>query len=109
MSEKQWELVETDPISGRQIFKLNDRSYSDGGHDFGVSESFEVRDASGALLMRAHGSAMGSHYCHVMLFFVEGTNGTQVRLDESDNMKDGIFDVPDKFIEGTLSACMSRM
>ncbi len=109
MAAETWELLDTDPVSGRQIYKQNDHFKYEGGHDFRTSENFEVRDANGEMLMRAHGSAEGSYYCHVMLFFVEGSNGTQVRLDESDNMEDGIFDVPDKFIDETLSACMSRV
>lgn len=95
--EKSWKEIDHDPVSDRRIFKADDpdgdRYY--GGHDFRVAADFEVRDANGDVLMKSSGSAKGEYWCGVFLWFVKGSNGRKVRLDESDRAEDEIFDVPD--------------
>ncbi|MEM6589568.1 MAG: hypothetical protein AAF641_14065 [Pseudomonadota bacterium] len=96
-----WELLASDAASGRQIYKKdvppagtsNTSTY--GTYDFKVAADFEVRDAEGRVLLTTHGSASGEYYCCVFLWFVDGSDGTQVRLEESNREDHPILDVPD--------------
>ncbi|KMW58269.1 hypothetical protein AIOL_003240 [Candidatus Rhodobacter oscarellae] len=93
-----WTLEETDPTSGRQIFARPSEPIGKGDtgtHDFKIARDFQVRSAAGEVLLEAHGSAAGEYWCGAFLFFVDGSAGRQVRLDESDRAEDVIMDVPD--------------
>ncbi len=99
--ETDWELMATDAASGRQIFKKdvpNDPGFGadSGTYDFFVSAAFEVRDSNGAVLLKTSGSARGEYWCGVFLWFVEGSDGTRVRIDRSDDEETQILDVPDR-------------
>ncbi len=93
---KPWEEVDHDRVSGRRIFNRETESGNGGygGHHFEVSADFEVRDTNGRILLKKSGSAKGEYWCGVFLWFVEGSEGRQVRLDESDE-EDRTFNVPD--------------
>lgn len=96
---KTWTHQQTDQSSGRQIFKRDVAPITNTirhGYDFKVAADFEVRDAQGQVLMSAYGMASGEYWCGVFLWFVKGSSGTQVRLDESDKSEDTILDVPDQ-------------
>lgn len=97
MTEKNWKEIDHDPVSDRRIFKADDSDEGKyyGGYDFKVAADFEVRDANGDVLMTSSGSAKGEYWCGVFLWFVKGSNGRKVRLDESDRDEDEFYDVPD--------------
>ncbi|MEM7429083.1 MAG: hypothetical protein AAF441_23595 [Pseudomonadota bacterium] len=93
-----WEEVDHDAASGRRIFKAEEEvapSGNYGTYQFKTAARFEVRNADGEVLFKTSGSASGEHWCGVFLWFVEGSEGRRVRLDESDTESDEFFDVPD--------------
>lgn len=93
-----WEEIDHDPTSNRRIFKTDDlveQSGHYGTYDFKAEATFEVRNADGEVLLRTFGSARGEYWCGVFLWFVKGSEGQQVLLDESDNKVDRIIEVPD--------------
>lgn len=95
---RKWEQIDHDPASGRVIFKADEEVNRPGlyrGNDHVVEAVFEVRTAQGTVLWRTWESAKGEYWCGVFLWFVKGSNGTQVRLDCSDVEVDEIIDVPD--------------
>lgn len=98
---RKWGLQDTDSVSGRQIFKMDvpiesdSRAGSYGTYDFKVQADFEVRDKAGRVLLKTSGSASGEYWCGVFLWFVDGSDGTKVRLEETDQEKDTILLVPD--------------
>ncbi|MEM1317931.1 MAG: hypothetical protein AAGF29_06680 [Pseudomonadota bacterium] len=98
---KDWELMATDDVSGRQIFKRDvpvvslGRPSNYGTYDFRVEAEFEVRDRAGRVLFETSGSASGEYWCGVFLWFVEGTDGTKVRLEESDRAEPLVIDIPE--------------
>lgn len=95
-----WELLDTDESSGRQIFKRDvprdagSAQSTYGTYDFKVQAEFEVRDPAGNVLLKTSGTAKGEYWCGVFLWFVEGSNGTQVRLEESDSAEKPALNVP---------------
>lgn len=93
-----WQEEEKDDASGRTIFARevpHGREGNYGTHDFAMQREFQVRAANGEVLLQKSGSTEGEYWCGVFLFFVEGTDGKRVRLDESDKPEDSFFDVPD--------------
>ena len=95
---RNWEQLDHDPASGRVIFKADEDVHRPGlyrGNDHIVGAMFEVRTAQGTVLLRTSGTAKGEYWCGVFLWFVKDSNGTQVRLDCSDEEVDDIIDVPD--------------
>ncbi|MEM1306557.1 MAG: hypothetical protein AAGG99_03450 [Pseudomonadota bacterium] len=95
--DKPWEEIDHDPVSGRRIF-MRETSFGTGGyggHDFEISADFEVRDATGRVLLTTCGSAKGEYWCGTRLMFVEGTNGQRVALYESHRTATTSLDVPD--------------
>lgn len=93
-----WKELDHDPISGCKIYAADgsaDPKNPLSRFNATVEEQFEVRNAKEEVLLRAFGSANGEHWAGVFLFFVEGSDGKRVRLDQSD--KDDIFyDVPNE-------------
>ena len=104
--KRNWEEVDHDPVSGRRIFKSRDsencRYYGD--YSFMEAADFEVRCPDGRVLREMSGSAKGEHWCGVFLWFVKGSDGRQVRLDESDREEDEFYDVPDIPLQKTSAA-----
>lgn len=97
--DREWEQVDHDPVSGRRIFKadtLHSGGRLGGTYDFKIEADFEVRDETGLVLMRSSGSASGEYWCGVTLTFVDGSDGKQVRLWESDVDDAQIYSVPDR-------------
>lgn len=95
---KSWTLEATDPASGRAIYARDAEPIGQadtGTYDFKIARDFQVRDAQGAVLLQAYGTAKGEYWCGAFLFFVEGSKGTRVRLEESDAPEDLFYDVPD--------------
>lgn len=96
-----WELLDSDAPSGRQIYKQDvpplraSKTSNYGTYDFKVAADFEVRDAQGQVLLTASGAAQGDYWCGVFLWFIKGSHGSQVRLEQSDTEDDIILDVPD--------------
>ncbi|GAA6179971.1 hypothetical protein NBRC116594_14090 [Shimia sp. NS0008-38b] len=93
-----WQEEEKDSVSGRIIFARDiprKRQGTYGTHDFATAREFQVRSKAGDVLFQVSGSAEGEYWCGVFLFFVEGSEGRQVKLDESDVPENKIFDVPE--------------
>jgi hypothetical protein len=93
-----WEDIDHDTASGRRIYKADEdsqRSSNYGTYDFRVTETFEVRNANGPVLLELSGSESGEYWCGLFVWFVEGSEGRRVRLDASDQETDQFFEVPD--------------
>jgi len=99
MMDTRWEEIDHDASSGRRIFKADEKGGRSGGdhgtYNFKVRAKFEVRSADGDVFLEQSGSASGECWCGVFLWFVKGSEGQRVRLDESDVETDQFFDVPD--------------
>ncbi len=99
----QWEEIDHDATSNRRIFKVDEppseKSGYYGTYDFDVGARFEVHNESGEVLFKTSGTAKGEYWCGVFLWFVKGSNGRQVRLDEFDSEAGQIFQVPDEPIQ----------
>lgn len=93
-----WQEEEKDAASGRKIFArevVEGRKGDSGTYDFSMEREFQVRSERGEVLLQKSGSSNGEYWCGVFLFFVDGSDGRRVRLDESNKEKDEFFDVPD--------------
>lgn len=93
-----WKELDHDPVSGRKIFEAPDKLLGTnspmGGHSRSIAKQFEVCNPKGEVLLKAFGDARGEYWAGVSLFFVKGTDGKRVRLDEPDS-EDKFCDVPD--------------
>ncbi len=95
---KEWEEIDHDEVSGRRIFSREVEPVSsgyNGTYDFDIAKDLQVRNADGEVLLQKHGSASGEYWCGVFMFFVKGSEGKKVRVEESDREEDEFFDVPD--------------
>jgi len=95
---QSWEAEEKDIASGRQIFARqvpHNRKGNYGTHDFAIAREFQVRTENGEVLLQTSGSAKGEYWCGAFLFFIEGSEGTEVRLEETDRNENTFLDVPD--------------
>ncbi|MEM7438244.1 MAG: hypothetical protein AAF393_01500 [Pseudomonadota bacterium] len=97
--DDSWKEEERDAASGRTIYARNvprDLHGNYGTYDFAMAREFQVRSPDGDVLLQQSGSAKGEYWCGVFLFFVDGSEGTRVRLEESDRPEDQFFNVPEK-------------
>lgn len=95
---EDWQEEEKDTASGRVIYARevpHGRQGNYGTYDFAIAREFQVFSSAGEVLLQVTGSAQGEHWCGVFLFFVEGSDGAKVRLEESNKPEDTILDVPD--------------
>ncbi|WP_157063821.1 hypothetical protein [Phaeobacter sp. 11ANDIMAR09] len=95
---KDWQQEEQDTSSGRKIFAREiprELSGNYGTYDFSLSREFQVRTSDGEILLQVSGSAKGEYWCGVFLFFVDGSEGAKVRLEESNKDENTFLDVPD--------------
>ena len=96
---QNWENECKDNDSGRTIYARNmplTSNANTGTYDFALVREFQVRSPKNDVLLQVVGSSKGEYWCGVFLFFIDGTNGTKVRLEESDKLENTYFDVPNK-------------
>lgn len=96
--DNPWCERHSDPVSRRSIWSARDVEDEPHNafkkHDTSTSTKFQVRSETGEVLLRAFGESLGEYGTGMDLYFVEGSDGKRVRLDQSNGK--GIFcDVPD--------------
>lgn len=95
---EDWQEEEKDTASGRVIYARevpHGLQGNYGTYDFALAREFQVRSPSGEVLLQTSGSAQGEYWCGVFLFFIDGSKGTKVRLEESDRQENTILEVSD--------------
>ncbi|MEO0342705.1 MAG: hypothetical protein AAF198_04645 [Pseudomonadota bacterium] len=93
---KDWEEIDSDPQTGRRIFK-RETDFSGGNDEYKVEAEFEVRNAVGDVLYRTAGTGKGERWAGTFLYFAtndgEIRDGTRLRLMQS-SYDDAFFDLP---------------
>ncbi len=83
--EDGWNEVDRDLVSGRSIFS----TYADAN-----TTEFEVREADGTVLHKCFGSRGDVQFVDAHLFFVNGSEGHRVRLQEPHKEIQTVTDLP---------------